>query len=446
MARDHRGKLARVAVAAAGLSVGLGPLAIMSAVTVSSAGAATVAGATAAGATGAAATASACVAPGYRHCLRYSFTGGDQFFTVPGRVTAIRVLEWGAGGGGASSATGQYSAGAGGYTVGDVAVQPGQELTVTVGQGGFASGTGYNTYGYGGGGLGGNGRLIGAGGGGLSALWNGAYGVQPLLIAGGGGGASPGSPHGTDGDYTAVVGGGAGGGLTGGSDGTQYSGSGGTQLYGGTAGSPPSPCLNSGIGGTAPGDGQQYQGGPGGGADPSPRGLGTVSEGGGGGGGGYWGGGGGRCQVSINDMPNGAGGGGSAYLRGAGVYQAWTVPGTDAVAAGLNTGAPPAPEALNNPLYLPGLSWGGGQSGAAAGGNGQVVIEWDKRQPVKPTPSPTPTATVTPAPVPTSPAPVPPGPLPVTGFPFAQAGIAGLALLALGAGMSWVSRRQRRQS
>jgi hypothetical protein len=74
------------------------------------------------------------------------------------------------------------------------------------------------------------------------------------------------------------------------------------------------------------------------------------------------------------------------------------------------------------------------------------VIEWDKRQPVKPTPSPTPTATVTPAPVPTTPAPVPPGPLPVTGFPFAQAGIAGLALLALGAGMSWVSRRQRRQS
>ena len=52
----------------------------------------------------------------------------------------------------------------------------------------------------------------------------------------------------------------------------------------------------------------------------------------------------------------------------------------------------------------------------------------------------------TPAPSPSvsSPAPAPPdgpqppsGPLPVTGFPFAPAGIAGLGLIAVGAGMTW---------
>ncbi len=433
----------RVLAAAAGISVGLGPVAIMSAAAQNAAAGPGVAGAVV--------TASTCLAPGYVHCLRYSFTGDDQFFTVPGAVSEIRVLEWGAGGGGASSANGQYSAGAGGYTAGDVAVQPGQQLTVTVGQGGFASGTGYDTYGYGGGGLGGNGREIGAGGGGLSAVWDGSYGVAPLLIAGGGGGASPGSPHGADGTYSAVIGGGAGGGLNGGSDGTQYSGSGGTQLYGGTAGSPPSPCLNSGIGGTAPGDGQQYQGGPGGGSDPSPPGLGTIAEGGGGGGGGYWGGGGGRCQVSNTDMPNGAGGGGSGYISGAGVSHALTVPGTNALAAGLNSGAPPALLARINALYRPGLGWGGGRSGAAAGGNGQVVIEWDPRR--APTPSPAPTVTPTPSPSVSAPAPAPPdgpqppsGPLPVTGFPFAPAGIAGLGLIAVGAGLTWAGARRRGRS
>ena len=423
---------------AGGLGLGLTPLVLISA-------------ATAIAATDGASTQSAlpavavrCVAPGYRHCARYSFTGRNQYFTVPEWIRQVRVLEWGAGGGGATSAAGQFSAGAGGYTVGDIAVQPGQVLTVTVGQGGFASGTGYDTYGYGGGGLGGNGRLTGAGGGGMSAVWSGAYGVSPLLIAGGGGGASPGSPHGADGNYTADIGGGAGGGLAGGSDGTPYSGSGGTQRYGGDAGGPPVPCLNSGIGGTAPGAGQQYQGGPGGGSDPAPRGLGTVAEGGGGGGGGYWGGGGGRCQVSNTDMPNGAGGGGSGYVGGRGVSHAWTVPGTNAVAAGLNTGAPPARAARDNALYRPGLSWGGGRSGSAVGGNGQVVIEWGRRRtraPAPASPTPRPSSPAIP-PKPASGGP-PPGPLPVTGFPFAQAGLLVAALIVTGGIATLASRRHR---
>ena len=54
----------------------------------------------------------------YRYCQRYAYTGTDQTFTVPGGVTSIRVLEWGAGGGGASAARPQFSAGAGGFTGG----------------------------------------------------------------------------------------------------------------------------------------------------------------------------------------------------------------------------------------------------------------------------------------------------------------------------------------
>jgi hypothetical protein len=171
-----------------------------------------------------------------------------------------------------------------------------------------------------------------------------------------------------------------------------------------------------------------------------------VANGGGGGGGGYWGGGGGRCQVSNTDFPNGAGGGGSGYIGGSGVSHAWTVAGVDATAAGLNNGAPPnALAGPANPLYLAGLSWGGGMSGADAGGNGQVVIEWEARH-SPPPPSPTPTATSTATPTPPGP-PAPPAPtMPVTGFPFEQLGIAGLVLLLAGAAMTWAAHRQRGQS
>ncbi len=396
---------------------------------------------------------SSCISPGYLHCLRYSYTGADQRFVVPGKVHAITVLVWGAGGGGAKLDSPQFSAGAGGYTAGDVAVVPGQQLTVTVGAGGYASGNGYNQYVYGGGGMGGNGRYTGAAGGGMSALWNGDYGTAPLLIAGGGGGASPGSADGTVGQYSAVIGGGAGGGLTGGEDSSGYSGRAGTQLYGGSAGSPPVACLGSGIGGAAPEDGSDFEGGSGGGADPAPAGLGAVSYGGGGGGGGYYGGGGGRCMVRNTDFPNGAGGGGSGFIASA-ISQAFTVAGTSGVSAGLDHGAAPAAAAVRNPLYVPGLSWGGGMTGAANGGNGQVVIEWGRHRRPRPAPAPTPTPTPTttsPTAAPTpSPSPSPGPPLPVTGFPFAQFGLAGLSLVGAGGaitgGLAWGTRRQRKQS
>jgi hypothetical protein len=434
MTRDHRRKLAGAAAAVAGLSIALGPLAIMSAAAVTTTGAAAVTPVTET-----APQASSCAAPGYAHCLRYSFTGDDQSFTVPAGVTKISVLLWGAGGGGASSSNGQFTAGAGGYTTGDVAVHPGQHFTVTAGQGGSASGTNYSVYGYGGGGLGGNGMHTGGAGGGLSALWDGPYGSDPVLIAGGGGGATPDAPHGADGNYTATVGGGGGGGLNGGSDKSGYSGGGGTQDYAGAAGSPPVVCLGSGSGGTAPGGGMQYTGGNGAGSDPSPPGLGEIADGGGGGGGGYYGGGGGRCQVRNTDFPNGAGGGGSGFIGGPGVGDPFTVAGDNATDVAMNTGAPPAAEAMGNPLYVPGLSWGGGPSGSAAGGNGQVVIEWGPKTTPKPHHSPTPP--------PPTPKPAPPGPpLPVTGFPFAQFGTAGLLLILIGSAVTWAARRPRRLS
>jgi hypothetical protein len=244
----------------------------------------------------------------------------------------------GAGGGGAYIGRPQYSAGVGGYSVGDVAVQPGEQLTVTVGQGGNASGVGYEQDVYGGGGLGGDGRYTGGSGGGMSALWDGAYATVPLLIAAGGGGASPGSQTSSSaGQYPAVIGGGGGGGVNGGSDGSLYSGQGGSQHNGGIEGSPPVACIDSGIGGTSPTDGQQYYGGNGGSSDPGPAGPGAVAEGGGGGGGGYYGGGGGRCKVRDTDYPGGAGGGGSGYVDATPVSNALTIAGANGTRPALIT-------------------------------------------------------------------------------------------------------------
>jgi Glycine rich protein len=404
----------------------------------------------------AAASPSACPPEaGYDHCQRFSYTGDDQSFTVPPGVRSIRVLEWGAGGGGASIGPRQYSAGAGGFTTGDVAVRPGQELTVTVGQGGNASGVGFGQDVYGGGGLGGGGRYTGGSGGGMSALWEGGYAVVPVLIAGGGGGASPGAQTSlSSARYPAIIGGGGGGGVTGGSDESLYSGQGGSQENGGLAGSPPASCMDSGLGGTAPTEGERYYGGSGGSSDPEPSGPGAVAQGGGGGGGGYYGGGGGRCRVRDSDYPNGAGGGGSGYVDATPVSGAFTITGTDGIAAGLGKGAPPGAEAMKSPFYRRGLSWGGGLSGAANGGNGQIVIEWQSGFHRIPLPSPRPQPFQTPTPLPTSsrspsPSPSPsrsPSPdpvLPVSGFPFVQVGVAALVLIGTGGVVSWASRRRR---
>jgi hypothetical protein len=414
----------------------------------------------------------------YLHCLRYGFAGDDESFTTPGRVSSLRVLEWGAGGGGASAGRPQYSAGAGGFTVGDVVVHPGERLTVSVGQGGYASGTGWDQIVYGGGGFGGNGLSTGASGGGMSSLWQGAFGTTPILIAGGGGGASPGSQTAAArGPHPAVIGGGGGGGQGGGWDGTEYSGQGGGQYGGGNPGGPPVPCDGSGIGGTAPTPGQQYSGGNGAGSDPAPPGKGVLAAGGGGGGGGYFGGGGGTCQVYVTGYPNGSGGGGSGYLEDGNVSHASTIAGRNGTTAGLDRGTPPARAALRSPFYRPDLGWGGGRSGADAGGNGQIVIEWG----VRPAPSrsarhspPGPRPRRRTAPDPGSPlagghsagppsagppsaGPPSAGPpsgglpsaglvrqglLPRSGFPFMQVGIVAVILIGLGVGVTWAGGRR----
>ena len=135
-------------------------------------------------------------------------------------------------------------------------------------------------------------------------------------------------------------------------------------------------------------------------------------------------------------------GGGSGYASGAGVSDGAAVAGLTATSVAPGQGTPPA-AARRNPFYLAGLSWGGGDAssgnGFGSGANGQVVIQWTAASaPPAPAPTPTrhprptPTPSSSPRPSPTSSRPSGPG-LPVTGFPFAGTGIAGMALILLGA-------------
>jgi uncharacterized repeat protein (TIGR01451 family) len=299
---------------------------------------------------------------GFTNCARFTYSGGDQTFTVPSGVTSLDVRMWGAGGGGIDPGyfLNQYSGGGGGYTTGTAAVTPGEVLTVTAGRGGVIKGVAPT---YGGGGAGGTGGEPGDSGGGMSALWDGAFGTDPLLIAGGGGGATNGAPTTTNTHTDPVnVAGGAGGGTTGGTDGTRNSGTGGTQAGGGLG----STVIDALACASHPTNGGQYQGGNGG---ASPH-----FEGGGGGGGGYYGGGGGRCQVDNTHLQNGAGGGGSGFTGGTGVTGAATAQGSNPIAVGLNQGVPPA--GTSDPLYTNGIGYGGGLNGRSNGGNGEVVLQW----------------------------------------------------------------------
>ncbi|MEV7596906.1 hypothetical protein AB0O91_05900 [Kitasatospora sp. NPDC089797] len=287
---------------------------------------------------------------GATNCVRYTYSGGDQTFTVPPGVTSVYARVFGGGGAGSPSAyyTGQYGGGGGGYTTGSIAVTPGQKLTVTAGQGGLLNSTA-TTYGGGGaGGLGGYQNLgTGGSGGGLSAVWNGGYGTNPLLVAGGGGGSSPGGD-------TFTPAGGSGGGSNGGQDNQPtISGRGGSQTAGGAAATQTA-CAAAQAG-------SQYLGGRGASA--------STYEGGGGGGGGYYGGGGGACQRSGGSEANGMGGGGSGYNRGAGVTNTQTSNGTNASGNGVGGTSGGRTDAQ----YSSGIGNGGGYTN---GGNGEVVLEW----------------------------------------------------------------------
>jgi len=208
----------------------------------------------------------------------FTATGSEVTYEVPAGVSLIRAHVVGAAGGGGVYATGLKS-GAGGYTVGDISVTPGQVLRIRVGGGGkggkYTSPQAGGLGGWPGGGSGAFGDTWCGGGGGYSGVF--LDDGSPLLLAGGGGGAS---------GYS--LSGGNGGGLTGGD--SAGGATGGSQTAGGSGG-------GSGYAGSA------YQGGN---ADGGNRTV-STSRDDGGGGGGYYGGG----APGGDGLP---GAGGSGYV------------------------------------------------------------------------------------------------------------------------------------
>lgn len=223
----------------------------------------------------------------------FSYTGSLQTFIVPAGVTSINIEAVGAQGGSVTT-TCAANGGLGARMSGDVAVNPGDQIDIMVGQQGFT-----------------NGADAGGGGGTFVVLH---AGNVPLVIAGGGGGATNniGSCGANRNGLDAVIttnGTASGNGLvaggTGGNGGGASSGSGGGGggfLTDGVAGmglanNNGKSYLNGGAGGT--GNNNDFGGYGGGGA-------GWFTGGNGGGGGGYSGGG-----TSGNQPFTGGGGGGS---------------------------------------------------------------------------------------------------------------------------------------
>jgi hypothetical protein len=236
----------------------------------------------------------------------YDYTGADQTYTVPAGVTSIKVKIWGGGGGGGNLGGWTYGfpGGGGGYTIGKLAVTPGQNLTVMVGAGGTNGSIANTNPNYGGGARScntGSDCRYGGQGGGRSAIR--ISGVDYLTAGGGGGGGASRVTNGQQG--------GAGGGLIGNTGSSYTSGGGGR---GGTASAGGAGGVAANANGSA---GSQYAGG-----NPASNAY------GGSGGGGYYGGGGGGYG-EPNDM--GGGGGGSGFVGGTGVTDASSISGISTV-------------------------------------------------------------------------------------------------------------------
>jgi hypothetical protein len=186
----------------------------------------------------------------------FTYTGGSQTFTVPLCVTKLTLEVWGAQGGGANCCGGsvQDDGGKGGYSKGELAVQPGEVVHVYVGSKGKTKSSG----GWNGGGQGGE---YGAGGGGGTDVradgtsWN-----HRVIVAGGGGGGNCGCPDHGYGGYGGGATGQAGNGGGGGAGGTQTGGGG----FGSGAGS--GSYHYAGGGGGWYGGGAAYAKGGGGGS------------------------------------------------------------------------------------------------------------------------------------------------------------------------------------
>jgi hypothetical protein len=324
----------------------------------------------------------------------FSYTGSDQFFTVPYGVTSIHVDMWGGGGGGGGKLESRDRPGLGGggsFSSADIAVTPGETLTIQVGGGGGPGIDGSLTPipvlgtpttllgGLGGWPRGGNGGAMvsagwlgasGAGGGGFSA-------IQRLLpagtmycggIGGGGGGggmgggAMPGGPENCVGGVLLLAGGGGGaGGATYNSTSLGVPHGGAAGIFGIPGAGEASPA-NGGAGGTSTAGGAAGVGAVNGQAGASliggaaQAGFGNGRPAGGGGGSGYFGGGSGSSGSSSYD--SGGGGGGSSFG-----------PSLAVVISGLG----PLPGNSTNPNN--GGAGFGGQH-ASAGTNGKVRISY----------------------------------------------------------------------
>lgn len=176
----------------------------------------------------------------------FVFTGAAETFVVPSCVAQITVELWGAQGGGSrccaiDGGETQDDGGRGAYVRARLEVDPGEVLQIVVGGRGALDGAA----GYNGGGAGGE---FGGGGGGGSDLRRGGAEIHDrVLVAGGGGGGQCGCP-----DHGA---GGLGGLLIGG-PGMSFMaewepGGGGTQSFGGAAGTAPGAIGGAGLGGGA---------------------------------------------------------------------------------------------------------------------------------------------------------------------------------------------------
>lgn len=307
--------------------------------------------------------------------------GETTTFPVPAGVTSISYVVIGGSGGGRTAA---LTGGAGSRVSGTMTVTPGQNLYLTVGQGGLGGGTNSATgfpggQGYGNGGASGAtpaGQLNvfnGASGGGGSAIRAGATLAtsQPVVVAGGGAGGGSGvATPGISVQY-APPGAGATGGASAAdaafdwaAQGRRIVSHGGSAASGASAGAggiastdadvTPTPVdrqTNPGSAGTAH---VQATGGDGGsgGASWANTGPGTNEGGatGGGGGGGYAGGGGGGSYTARYEgtVANGGGlfgvasggGGGSSYVAAGPVAGVTPVPGAT---IGAGTGTNPTP-------------------------------------------------------------------------------------------------------
>ncbi len=226
----------------------------------------------------------------------FLYTGAIQTFTVPAGVTTVTIVAAGAQGGSVTT-TCAATGGRGARMSGDVAVTPGEVLSILVGQQGLTNGSD-------------------AGGGGGTFVVR--AGNVPLVVAGGGGGATinigtcgsnrdgldasittsgTASGNGMVAGGTAGNGGGASTGSGGGGGGFYTDGVAGTGL----ANNNGKAYVNGGIGGT--GNNNDFGGYGGGGA-------GWFTGGNGGGGGGYSGGG------TSGTQPFTGGGGGGSYNIG----------------------------------------------------------------------------------------------------------------------------------